>query len=142
MNWGIKIIIGMLTFMSFIGILAVLMLRSKTDALVDQDYYEKGLNYDEDYQLKENVIRDDASPKVSIQGKSILILFKTEATGKIKLMRVSDQRKDKMISFRTNEMKEAELSATALTAGLWKLIVTWQSVNGSSYLMEQEINVP
>jgi len=132
----------MLTFISFIGILAVLMLRSKTDALVDNDYYEKGLNYDEDYRLKENVIRDDAKPELSINGKSILIRFKTEVTGKIKLMRISDQREDKLISFRTNEMKQAELSAAALPAGLWKLIITWQAANGSSYLTEEEINIP
>lgn len=47
MNWGTKLIIGMALFMAFIIGLAVFMLNSNADPLVDKDYYEKGLKYDE-----------------------------------------------------------------------------------------------
>jgi hypothetical protein len=58
MNWGTKLIIGMLSFMSFIIVLAVLMITSKPDPLVDEDYYEKGLNYDSEVQRMERMKKD------------------------------------------------------------------------------------
>ena len=54
MNWGTKLVIGMLSFMSFIVVLGVLMIGSTPDPLVDEDYYEKGLNYDQEMKLKKN----------------------------------------------------------------------------------------
>ncbi len=53
----------MLVFMSFILVLAVLMFRSDTDALVEKDYYEKGLRYDETYRLKAQVLLGQRRPQ-------------------------------------------------------------------------------
>lgn len=61
MNWGTKLIMGMLSFMSFIIVLAVLMFNSKPDPLVDEDYYEKGLNYDKEIKRLEKSQRDSIS---------------------------------------------------------------------------------
>ncbi|WP_256004617.1 MULTISPECIES: FixH family protein [Pedobacter] len=54
MNWGSKIIIGMALFMSFIILLGIMMVRSTPDPLVDEDYYEKGLNYDQELRVKQH----------------------------------------------------------------------------------------
>lgn len=58
MNWGTKIIIGMVSFMAFIIVLGILMIRSNPDPLVDEDYYEKGLNYDQEIKRMEKVKQD------------------------------------------------------------------------------------
>jgi hypothetical protein len=83
MNWGTKLIIGMLLFMSFIVVLGVLMVRSDNDALVETNYYEKGLNYDQEYAAKTQVGKDQASPVTSITAAQISIQFKTSAKGKL-----------------------------------------------------------
>ena len=46
MNWGLKIVIGLATFIVFIVSMGIYMVSKDTDSLVDNDYYEKSLSYD------------------------------------------------------------------------------------------------
>ncbi len=142
MNWGPKIIIGMIAFMSFILVLVVLMFRSNTDALVEKDYYEKGLKYDETYRLKAQVLLDSAGPEISVGKKSILIAFKTAAEGTIKLVRTADQRKDRILTFNATEGDKVEIPLASVPRGQWKLILNWKNRDGKSYLNEQEVMIP
>lgn len=140
MNWGTKLVIGMLSFMSFIIVLGVLMFNSKNDALVDNDYYEKGLAYDADYNRKEQVKTDDAGPKISVDRKNITLDFKTEASGIINLRRNSDKSMDKRIALQTDDKHQALIPLTGVAKGQWRIIVSWIS-DGKSYLDEQEIRI-
>lgn len=140
MNWGTKLVIGMLCFMSFIVVLAVLMFNSKTDALVDTDYYEKGLKYDADYNRKEQVQTDQARPEISIHPDDIIISFKTAASGTINLRRNSDKTMDKRIPLQTNAKNQAVIPSGSLAKGQWRIVLSWLS-NGKSYLDEQEIMI-
>lgn len=142
MSWGTKIIIGMLSFMSFILVLMVLMLRSDTDALVENDYYEKGLKYDETYHLKAQVLLDNAKPEISIAERSMTIAFQTASRGTIKFVRTSDQRQDRSLNFQTEEGNKIEIPLAALPDGQWKLIINWKSNDGKAYLNEQEVIIP
>ncbi|WP_285058724.1 FixH family protein [Pedobacter ginsengisoli] len=141
MNWGTKIIIGMLTFMSFILILSILMFRSDTDALVDKDYYEKGLKYDETYRLKEQVLLDSVIPDIFVGKESVIITFQTISEGTIKLVRTADQRQDRILPFKTSEENKVEIPLNSLPGGQWKLILNWRS-GGKFYLNEQEVIIP
>ena len=118
------------------------MFRSDTDALVEKDYYEKGLRYDETYRLKAQVLLDSAGPDISVRKKSILIAFKTAAEGTIKLVRTADQRKDRMLNFKTREGNKMEIPLASLPRGQWKLILNWKSGDGKYYLNEQEVIIP
>ncbi|WP_214226232.1 FixH family protein [Pedobacter sp. B4-66] len=142
MNWGTKLIIGMLSFMTFIVVLAVLMIRSETDALVDQDYYEKGLNYDHEFTLKEQVIKDNALPVIRLSDESLIITFKTEATGTLKIMRTAKKSMDRMMNFKSDSNKNVILSSKDLAKGNWKFIMQWKANNGIAYLNEQEVSIP
>ncbi|HWK59311.1 MAG TPA: FixH family protein [Parapedobacter sp.] len=46
MNWGIKIVIALASFMVLIVSFGIYMVSTDTDSLVAEDYYERGLNYD------------------------------------------------------------------------------------------------
>lgn len=138
MNWGTKLIIGMLCFMSFIIVLAIKMINSKSDALVDTDYYEKGLAYDQDYNRKEQVKTDDAAPMVTISVGYLMLTFKDKAEGNLKLVRNSDKRMDKKISFTTDSLNRVKVPLKEVEKGLWRLIISW-STNGKAYLNEQEM---
>lgn len=139
MNWGTKIIIGMLSFMSFIAILGVLMFRSKTDALVENDYYEKGLKYDEAYKQKENVLADHADPVIKVSEKFVDITFKTRADGQITFMRSANQRMDRSVNFSTDSLNRVVLPLPV--KGQWRLIFKWSRA-AKEYLYEQEIIIP
>lgn len=141
MNWGTKLVIGMLCFMSFIIVLAVLMINSKTDALVDTDYYEKGLDYDKDYSRKEQVKSDNAAPSINITPDYIVLLFKNKAKGDIKLVRNADQKMDKRMSIQTDSAKEVKIPLKGIEKGQWRLIISWMS-DEKAYLNEQEVIIP
>lgn len=132
----------MLSFMTFIIVLAVLMIRSETDALVDQDYYEKGLNYDHEFALKEQVIKDNALPIIAFSGENLVITFKTEATGTLKITRTAKKSMDRTMNFKTDSDKNVILSSKDLAKGNWKFIMQWKANNGNTYLNEQEVSIP
>lgn len=139
-NWGTKLVMGMVSFMTFIVVLAVMMFNSKPDALVDNDYYEKGLNYNADYNLKEQVKADHAAPEILILPGEILLKFKAAAEGKVKIVRPSDKRMDKVVNFKTDAAYRSAIPSKEIAKGRWKLIITWNSA-GKSYLDEQEVMV-
>lgn len=140
MNWGTKLMIGMGLFMSFIIVLAVLMFNSKADALVDNDYYEKGLNYDQEYNSKEQVIKDNARPEVKISSDLITIVFKDHASGSVRMMHNSDKKLDKRFALETDVHNKFHIPIGIGAKGRWKLTINWVS-NGNAYLDEQEIIV-
>ncbi|MBB5634126.1 hypothetical protein HDF26_003212 [Pedobacter cryoconitis] len=140
MNWGVKILIGMGTFMSFIIVLVVIMFNSKTDALVDNDYYEKGINYDQVYNLKEQVNLDHAKPKITAGKENLELVFTEQAKGNLRLMRTSDKRMDRAMPFETNPEKQVLVPVMNLPKGSWRLIIEWESLS-KKYLCEQEINI-
>ncbi|RZM21604.1 MAG: nitrogen fixation protein FixH [Pedobacter sp.] len=141
MNWGTKLIIGMLLFMSFIVVLGVLMFRSETDALVEKDYYEKGLKYDEDYVRKVRVETDHAKPSISLRDKTLSITFHTESTGNVKMMRSANKELDRQVNFHTTN-KNFNLDISGFAGGPWKLLISWQNEDGTRYLSEQEVILP
>lgn len=141
MNWGTKIVLGLGTFMSFIIVLAVIMFNSKTDALVEQDYYEKGIHYDETFNRKEQVIKDHAAPMISIQPELLNITFSKPAKGTIRMVRNSDKKQDRIMPFETDTAMQVNLPLGGLKKGTWKLIAEWDSAD-KTYLTEQEIKLP
>jgi hypothetical protein len=142
MNWGTKLIIGMLSFMTFIVILGILMIHSENDALVDNNYYEKGLSYNEEYLQKELVIKDDAVPAIELAGDNLRIAFKTEAIGTLKIMRTAKKSMDRMVNFKTDSASMVVLKSKGLAKGNWKFIIQWKAINGKTYLNEQEVLIP
>ena len=140
MNWGTKIVLGMATFMIFIVAMVLIMFTSSKDGLVDNDYYEKGINYNKVYNRKEQMNQDHAQPEVSVGTDMIILRFKDKAEGIAKLMRTSDKELDKTIPFKTNVNQQVIVASGMLKSGSWRLILEWVS-NGKSYLYEQEITI-
>jgi hypothetical protein len=139
MNWGTKLIIGMATFMVFIVAMGIIMINDRKDALVEDDYYEKGINYNVDYNRKEQTKTDHAQPSIVVNDAMILITFTRAATGTLKMRRTADKSMDKSISFESNVNHQVIIPSASLKKGSWRLIMEWVS-EGKSYLYEQEIS--
>lgn len=127
MNWGMKIVVGLGTFMLFVIGAGIYMVSQDTDSLIDDDYYEKGLTYDEVYNRKQNLIDDAAKPRLSIQSDTLSIWFVgTENRGELNFKRPSDGSMDLKIPFytATNVFK---LPISTFSRGSWILELTWES---------------
>lgn len=137
MNWGTKLVIGMITFMAFIITLVVLMMRSDSDDLVDQDYYQKGIEYDKDYVRKNRVMEDQAEPEIN-SGERLKINFKSPAKGTIRFLHPSDETKDKVIPMDSGNGNTLEIPLNDFASGHWKILLEWQS-SGKEYMFQRSI---
>ncbi|WP_158796027.1 FixH family protein [Pedobacter sp. L105] len=140
MNWGTKIVIGLAIFMISIVALGIIMTSGKKDALVENDYYEKGINYDKDYNREEQMKHDHAQPELLVSKDKITITFKDEATGTAKLIRMADKNLDRKLTFSSDAGNQVVIPSAALQKGSWKLSIEWISKE-KSYLYEQEITI-
>jgi hypothetical protein len=140
MNWGTKLLLGLASFMIFIVALVIIMFNSKKDALVDNDYYEKGINYDKEYQLKEQTKADHAKPLISTGPEVIVMAFTAKAIGTVHFMRTADKSMDQVLPFESNAEHQVVIPSGILKKGSWRLIIDWRSLD-KKYLYEQEINI-
>ena len=142
MNWGTKIVLGMVAFMLFIISMATYMFMvHDNDSLVDEDYYEKGLSYDQVYKAKENVLNDDAEPIIKINANQIIIQLKDSASYKLKIMRPV-KAKDDIIS-KGNTIGKTNMilvDRANMHNGLWFLELKWIS-KGKEYQFNQNITL-
>lgn len=139
MNWGKGIIGGMILFMLFIISMCVYMFRMPVDEY-DHQYYEKGLNFDKDFNKEKQVAIDHALPKIEILGSRICITFVKPANGTVKFIRPSSQALDKTFVLNTTHSNSAYLSANDLVSGRWQMILNWKSAN-KEYLYKKEVYI-
>jgi len=137
MNWGTKLVIGMALFMSFIITLAVLMIRSDSDDLVDTNYYEKGIEYNKDYDRKNQLIKDKAEPEIIVKD-NLTIIFKSPAIGSIRFLHPSDKTKDSTMNINSGTGTQVDFPLESFRKGHWKVSIEWKS-NGKSYLYDKNI---
>ncbi|MDQ0967868.1 hypothetical protein QFZ20_003271 [Flavobacterium sp. W4I14] len=142
MNWGTKIVLGMLTFMMFIVGMVVYMFHVHgRDALIEENYYEKGINYNAEYNAKVNVIEDDASPKITITKTQIIIQVKDSATYNLILMRPANSNDDVKLKGQTSGTANLILvDKTKMPRGMWFLNLQWHS-SGKDYLFKNNITL-
>lgn len=133
MNWGLKIVLGLGAFMLFIIGASIYMVSKDSDTLIEDDYYEKSLNYDEVYDRKQNLENDKAKPVVVIKNDTLSIVFTTtNVKGTLNLKRPSDGSLDKSIPLFSNT-DTFKLPLSSLTKGSWLLEISWES-KGSKYI--------
>lgn len=138
MNWGTKLVIAMALFMAFIIALSTKMILSDKDDLVDKDYYEKGLNYDLDYQRKQNMENDKAEPKIELEPKSMKVVFVQPATGTVTFAHSKDRRLDRKFTINTGNSSEAVISLIDIAHGSWHLTFEWKS-GDKMYMFKKEV---
>ena len=142
MNWGTKIVLGMITFMLFIMGMVIYMLHVHgRDALIEENYYEKGIDYNTEYNAKQNVAVDNAKPKITNTPKQLLIQLKDSATYQLVLMRASDSKDDLKLNGKTTGDSNLILVDKAkLAKGMWFISLTWRSAN-KDYLYKNNITL-
>lgn len=129
MNWGTKIVLGMAAFMLFIiGMVAYMFKMHGNDALIDNDYYEKGINYDQEYNAAQNVFKDKAIPVIGITPTQIRIKLADSANYSIRLMRPTTVKDDRILKGET--LRDSHLiliDRKNMHAGVWLLELRWVS---------------
>ncbi|HIY77139.1 MAG TPA: FixH family protein [Candidatus Sphingobacterium stercorigallinarum] len=136
MSWGYKIIIGLGAFMLFILSAGVYMVTQDSDELIESDYYEKSLHYDEIYMKHQQMLTDKASPVVALINDTLLIDFKHKKNeGVLRFMRADNKELDRSVPFATSNY-HFSLPIGTFKDGKWNLIIDWKSEK-TSYQLEE-----
>ena len=139
MNWGTKVMIGMGLFMAFILAMSVKMFMvAGEDELVDKNYYEKGLAYDQDYNLQKEAIADSVVPVFTADHNGLSILFSAAAQYKLVCKRPSDAKLDRVFSGEADENFIFTLPKEEFIPGPWQFHLEF-TINGKQYLVEREM---
>jgi len=132
----------MIAFMLFIiGMVIYMFHVHGRDALIEENYYEKGIDYNTEYNAKQNVTNDNAKPKITNTPKQLLIQLKDSATYQLILMRASDSKDDlKLTGETTGDSNIILIDKTKLAKGIWFISLTWHSAN-KDYLYKNNITL-
>ncbi|TCK85669.1 FixH family protein [Albibacterium bauzanense] len=141
MNWGTKIFITLLIFMATAIGTGIYMVSQDQDTLIEDNYYEKGINYDSTYNQKTNVQELKAEPTISTKDNYLEITFtETGNKGILNLQRTSNSSLDQQIPFSTED-KVLKFSTDILSSGEWKIRINWEH-NNNLFLFEKDIFIP
>jgi len=140
MSWGTKLIIALISFMGFIVFLGIRMVFSNEDALIDKDYYEQGINYDTEYNEKQQALQDSIVPQVTIKESGLNIAFPVPVKYKIICKKLSDANKDRSYNSNT-ESRNIQLNAGELEKGAWLLAIEYR-VQQKKYFVKRQIVLP
>lgn len=124
--------------MLFIIGAGIYMVTHDSDTLVESDYYEKGLNYDETFHKKENLLNDHAKPRIQVLKDTLLIQFSSSVNkGNLNFKRLDDKNQDQQLPFYTNS-NQFKLPISSFKKGNWNLEIDW--VNSSkSYISDHAV---
>jgi hypothetical protein len=144
MNWGKGIIIAMLAFMGFIGLLIALMVQHG-DGLEEASYYEKGNRYGEQLDKLNHAAEQGKGVKLGWDdAKSMLrLVFQTQNlpdSGALQALRPSDMRRDFAVKLIPGSDTQY-VSWEGRPRGNWKLKCDWYS-GGKAFLIEKELMLP
>jgi hypothetical protein len=127
-NWGTKMVFFAVLFMLFIVTL-VLVISKQDVALVDDNYYEKGLNYQKEI---DNNKKMDSTISLEInqfgEEKALLVMKSSEGDildARIKYYRPSNPKMDQQFKTQILSGKRSKHSLKGLEPGIWKVALLW-----------------
>lgn len=142
-NWGTGIVIFFI-FFAVCMVTAVIATTQHPPQLVQKDYYNLDLNYQERLVKKQNTATLSTLPMVRFdtEAKKIQVKFPEgmiAKTGTVKCYRSATSQED--FSTPISDASEMELSGEKLSAGRWHVELDWQTAEGKSYYWETAIVV-
>lgn len=132
MNWGKGIIIAMALFMGFILTLVITLMRQDVDLEID-DYYNKELAYNEQYNAQQNYMDGTEKITFNVTTDSLFVIFpKDLQTGaaKIQLQRPNNKQQDAVFDVQASD--KVYIPTKSLPKGVFNCTITGKR-NGKMY---------
>ncbi|MES2778798.1 MAG: FixH family protein [Bacteroidota bacterium] len=128
LNWGHKLVFFTSVFMLFI-IAMVYKISTQKVELVDENYYENGIRYQEE--INKYAASRNAKHVIDFSMTTHVLTFKTLAkntiTGEMHFYRPSDSKLDFVESFTVDAEGNHVFSTAELKKGPWKVTYEWKS---------------
>ena len=143
LNWGTSIAIFYSLFMAIMIFMVIRATQNKVQ-LVQENYYDKDLNYE-----AFRVSRANAAAlveKINLQvfaGDRLLISFpneKIDVEGTVTLYRPADRKLDRRFTLELDQENSMAIDTSSLTKGLWRVRLDW-NMQGKSFYQEEIITL-
>ncbi|MFM7023723.1 MAG: FixH family protein [Flavobacteriales bacterium] len=136
-HWGWRIAIFYSLFVIAM-VSAVIFSGTMDTSLVEEDYYEKEVAFQQEINKKQNVVDDSAAFRIILTKDSVNIVFpENNEKGKISFINYSDAKSDKHFKLRLNH-KQQSFPREIFKAGSYEIQVDWQH-NNQNYYWEEKI---
>lgn len=138
-SWGTGIVVAIIVFMVITIATVIFMMNQKVD-LVSDNYYEKGINYQEQIDMENRSQRLKSSVQMQIKDDLFEILFPVDfeqqtLSGEIFFYRPSDSRKDFRLQLNLTDLRQL-IPVKGLEKGFWRVQLNWNLNNKEKYYTE------
>lgn len=143
-NWGTKIFIAIILFMSMMIVLVILTMRQSYD-LVEKDYYPKGLEYQQKIDKETNAKNIGEAIQVENNKSELVFTFPSifdpeSIEGEIFLYRPSDGTKDIIFPIELNSMRNMSIPTSNLISGKYLIKFDYKDAN-KEYFQESTVYI-
>jgi hypothetical protein len=139
-NWGTKLFIAIVIFMSFIFVLVYLSAKNQID-LVEKDYYPKGLKYQDRIDEMSNAKSFGDSFFIERVANQVVVshtILKAD-TGSIYFFRPSDNSLDMTYQFKPDTSGKVFFDVSKFKKGKYLVKVFWKE-SGKGFYIEKTFN--
>ncbi len=141
-NWGTGIVIAIVLMVS--GIMTLVFIATKQDYyLVEDDYYQKAINYQEQIDRIDNANHLPEKPTLTMNGKTLSLqlpsVFKGKAvSGQVHIYSPVSNNRDTSVSLQPDTALAQLISLEKLPEGRYTVKLDW-TADSTDYYLEQNI---
>lgn len=137
MNWGYRIVVAFVLFMTFI-VSMVVYVSSKGADLVAEDYYMQEVNYQDIIDAKKNSVALNQEVKVQQDAQKVVVFFPKAVAknieGTIHFYHPQHTDKDVVKPITLNEGRNQSINKAGLTKGNYTIKLLWKEGDKSYYI--------
>lgn len=144
MSWGNRVIIILAVFL--IGMISMVYISMRqTNEVVETNYYEREMKYQQVIDGKKNLFDLNDSVAIENNGTAVKIAFPPSSvaqldSGSIQFLKLSDSRDDKLIPMSEARTDLYQIPLSYLAKGFYKVRIDWTN-GGKTYYHEQNFNI-
>lgn len=141
MNWGYKIALFFVAFVSFMLFMLYKCIQQDFD-LVAPDYYAQELVYQKQIDQQNNVLELSQKPTWELQQDHFVLTFPNQLKeGQIRFFRPSDDQLDFTEALDLDAQQQQQISLNKFQKGIYKVQLSW-SDQRKDYYIEKPILIP
>lgn len=144
MNWGYKILIVIILFIT--GMLGMVMCAMRqTNDMVDHHYYQKELAYQEIIDAQKNLLEKNSDLLVTQNDQELLITlpsgtFENFEKGSVECLKPDMASKDVLFDLQPGGDNQYSIPKNKLSAGIYNIRIQWIS-GGTPYYKQESIHL-
>jgi len=137
-TWGHGIVVALICFIIFIT--SLVFLAGNMGEMVEDNYYEKTIHYQDDIDAAKRANSLSQKPEIIQQANGYLIKFYEQPeSGEVLFLRSNDSNEDVKQPLKLNSRKEQLVHALDLKDGDYEVSIRWKQ-NGQNYLLKKTIH--